>query len=1010
MVGRRLSHYELLAEISRGGMGVVYRARDVNLGREVAIKVLPDELSHDPERRARLLQEARAASSLEHPHVAVIHEVGEVDNVTFIAMELIRGEKLSELIARGSLTSARAVALAIEVAEGLARAHDMGIVHRDLKPSNVMVTDEGHAKIIDFGLAKVLEPATPEQGSTVSVAAPLTREGAILGTAAYMSPEQARGARVDHRADIFALGVMLYEMLTGHAAFQRRSSLDTLQAVLTDPVPTLPPSRDTAAEVTADLQRIVQKCTAKDPDERYQGMKDVVVDLRAARRRSDSSEDLSRQVSVTAAAASSTSGIRKRPWTPLAATALLAVVLLGGAAFWAMRPAETPPASSSGKPAVAVMFFENNTGDASLDWMRTGLTDMLVTNLSQSAEFEVLGTDRLVQILQDLRRADDRVISADVLQEIARRAKVDRIVVGSYIRAGGTLGISARLQEAGSGRIVTAERVEGAGESALFALVDELTQKFKTRMIASVGSAPRPLLAPPASDSERGLDRGLTSITTASIEAYRYYAEGLNFHERGLTAQAVPLLEKAVQLDPTFAMAYAKLAVVMHNMGRQIERDDYAKRALERIDRLTTRERYYIEGFYYGLRPATRGKSIDAYRQGLALHPEHQASRHNLAIHYLDLELLPDAMRENEELIRRGSSNPTSYENLVDVHLSSGNITRAREVAAEYWRVWPDTLVGHRMHGMIGIVAGDLEAAREAYARAAALDSFDNGARGGMIVTALLQERWDDAFALRDEMLKSENPFQKFLGLINGLGADLARGRMRAATLQFEQAFALRGLAPGPRAAARNRLTVTLLRQGRVADALRLAETALPDARDRNPEVETLQLLAVAQAANGQPDAAEKTLAELEAHTRAFSSNRDLRRLHWARGEILRRRGDARGALPDLLKGVEMARVNGPALGPPTPHMDILLSAALAQRDAGNPAAAIQLLEQMQVRHERALNPEAWVRSFYLLGQLYEQGGDRARAQQQYHRFVDLWGDGDLEPAWVADARRKTGR
>ena len=1003
MVGRRLSHYELLAEISRGGMGVVYRARDTNLGREVAIKVLPDDLAHDGERRIRLLQEARAASALEHPHVAVIHEVGEVDSVTFIAMELIRGEKLSELIARGSLTTARAVVLAIEVAEGLARAHDTGIIHRDLKPSNVMVTDEGHAKIIDFGHAKILESATAEQGSTVSVAEKLTRDGAVLGTAAYMSPEQARGARVDHRADVFALGVMLYEMLTGHAAFQRRSSLDTLQAVLADPVPPLPSSRDIAADVTADLERIVQKCTAKDPDDRYQGMKDLVVDLRAARRRSESSEDLSRSVPVTAAMP----GVRSRHRrSALVIIALIAGVVLAGAAIWSMRLAPEPLTPRSGKPAVAVMFFENNTGDASLDWMRTGLTDMLVTNLSQSAEFEVLGTDRVVQILQDLRRTDDRVISADVVQEIARRARVDSVLVGSYIRAGETLRISARLQDAASGRIVTAERVEGRGESALFQLVDELTQKFRTRMTVA-GPAPTPLLSAPGSESERGLDRGLTSITTGSIEAYRYYAEGLNFHERGLSAQAVPLLEKAVQLDPSFAMAYAKLAVVMHNMGRQIERDDYAKLALERIDRLSARERYYIEGFYYGLRPTTRGKSIDAYKQGLALHPEHQASRHNLAIHYLELEWLPDAIRENEELLRRGTSNPTSYENLVDAHLSSGNIPRAREVAAEYWRVWPDTLVGHRMHGMIGIVAGDLEAAREAYARAAALDAFDNGSRVGMMVTAILQERWDAAEAVRDEVLKSDNPFQKFLGVVNGSGADLARGRMRDATLQFEQAFALKGLAPGPRAASRNRLTATLLRQGRVADALRQAEIALPDARGRNPELETLQLLAVAQAANGQPDAAEKTLAELEAHTRALSSNRDLRRLHWARGEILRRGGDARGALPHLLTAVDMARVNGPALGPPTPHLDILLSAALAQRDAGNPAAAIQLLEQMQVRHERALNPEAWVRSFYLLGQLYEQRGDHDRSRQQYRRFVELWGDGDVERAWVDDARRR---
>ncbi|HXH07095.1 MAG TPA: serine/threonine-protein kinase, partial [Vicinamibacterales bacterium] len=285
MVGRRLSHYEIVGEISRGGMGVVYRAVDVTLGREVAVKVLPEELAHDRERRARLLQEARAASALEHPHIAVIHEVGEADGVVFIAMELIRGEKLSEALDRGPLAPARAIALAIEIAEGLARAHETGIVHRDLKPANVMLTEDGHAKIIDFGIAKLVEPPAE---ATVSVRLPRTDPGLILGTAAYMSPEQARGGRVDHRSDVFALGVTLYEMLAGRPAFAGPSSLDTLQAVLTQPVPPLPALAGAPAEAVLELQRVLEKATAKDPDDRYQGMRDLVVDLRAVRRRLES--------------------------------------------------------------------------------------------------------------------------------------------------------------------------------------------------------------------------------------------------------------------------------------------------------------------------------------------------------------------------------------------------------------------------------------------------------------------------------------------------------------------------------------------------------------------------------------------------------------------------------------------------------------------------------------------------------------------------------------------------
>ena len=218
MIGRTLSHYQITEEISRGGMGVVYRAIDTRLGREVALKVLPEELTHDPERRDRLVQEARAASVLEHPNIAVIHAVDDVDGITFIAMELIRGHKLSEVLGRGPLSQARTLDLATEIAEGLARAHEKGIVHRDLKPANVMVTDEGHAKIIDFGLAKLSEPVD-DNASTATVHGARTAEGVVLGTVAYMSPEQARGARIDHRSDVFSFGILLYEMATGRAAF-----------------------------------------------------------------------------------------------------------------------------------------------------------------------------------------------------------------------------------------------------------------------------------------------------------------------------------------------------------------------------------------------------------------------------------------------------------------------------------------------------------------------------------------------------------------------------------------------------------------------------------------------------------------------------------------------------------------------------------------------------------------------------------------------------------------------
>ncbi len=285
MIGKSIAHYRILRRIGSGGMGVVYEAEDPKLGRHVALKVLPPALVSDPERKRRFTLEARAAAQLEHPHIGVVHEIGETDGVTYIVMELIRGETLSEILDRQCPSLSQALGLATEIAEGLARAHEKGIVHRDLKPGNIMVTEDGHAKIIDFGLAKLRE--APESGiSDSETATAMTESGVVLGTAEYMSPEQARGQTVDHRSDVFGFGVVLYEMVTGKHPFKSTSRLDTLHAIVNSTAPPL--ELPGSEEVAGDLQRLLDKCMAKDPADRYQGTRDVVVDLRAARRRLES--------------------------------------------------------------------------------------------------------------------------------------------------------------------------------------------------------------------------------------------------------------------------------------------------------------------------------------------------------------------------------------------------------------------------------------------------------------------------------------------------------------------------------------------------------------------------------------------------------------------------------------------------------------------------------------------------------------------------------------------------
>jgi len=283
MVGKTLSHYQVLEEIGRGGVGVVYRALDTTLGREVALKVLGPAALREPEQERRFQQEARAAASLAHPAVSVIYEIDEADGATFIAMELVRGRPLSASIGGSPIEAGRALDLSIEVAEGLVEAHARGVIHRDLKPKNVMLTESGHAKIIDFGLAKLLRPRPPFESGAETPPWGDTDPGRILGTAAYMSPEQVRGGEVDARSDLFAFGALLYEMLSGEPAFRRETGVETLHAILKEPAPRLPEAPLGAAGPV--VQRVLDRCLAKAPDDRYPSATELVADLREARRR-----------------------------------------------------------------------------------------------------------------------------------------------------------------------------------------------------------------------------------------------------------------------------------------------------------------------------------------------------------------------------------------------------------------------------------------------------------------------------------------------------------------------------------------------------------------------------------------------------------------------------------------------------------------------------------------------------------------------------------------------------
>jgi len=630
-------------------MGVVYRAEDVRLGRQVALKFLPADLAANPEALERFRREARVASSLNHPHICTIHDVGEHEGEQFIVMELLDGRTLKDEIARGPLPFDRVLELGIEIADGLDAAHASGIVHRDVKPANIFVTRRGQAKVLDFGIAKLaMSRRTGAADADVTRVARehVTTVGTTLGTVAYMSPEQARGDELDARADVFSFGIVLYEMATGTLPFTGSTPIAAFEALLTrQPAPPSSVNRS----VPAEFDRIIAKALEKDPDIRYQTAADLRSDLKRLRRASES---------VSVPVDPPPSPPRRFSWTLLVTTAAVVIAAVAGVFLYSSRPR-----AFTERDSVVIADFANSTGEPVFD---DTLKEALEVQLRQSPFLTVLPEQRVQGTLRLMGRNPGDKLTPDVARDLCQRTASKAMIGGAISRLGNAYVISLDASNCRTGDVIEKRQVQA---------------ESKETVLKALGSA--------AEQLRRGLGESLASIgkydapvreaTTGSLEALKSYSLGMATRRQQGDAASLPLFKKAVEQDPEFALAHARLSTVYSNLGENEAGREHIIKAYALKDRVSEPERLYITARYYTSADPSPQKAIETYQLWNQTYPNDFVSHANLAVAYEGRNEHDKAAEEFRAAIAIAPDEPLPRVSLSGVYLNQGKLDEARQ-------------------------------------------------------------------------------------------------------------------------------------------------------------------------------------------------------------------------------------------------------------------------------------------------------------------------------------------
>ncbi len=958
------NRYRIIEEIGRGGMGRVYKAEDKELNINVALKMIRPEYSSNPRFIQKFKEETLLARSISHENVIRIHDIGDVDDIKFISMDYIRGQSLKELIhTSGTLAVETTTKITEQLCRGLEAAHKKGVVHQDLKPRNIMIDSDGKAYIMDFGVAKSLaaDETRPSKG--------------IIGTPPYLSPEQAKKEKIDQRSDIYSLGIIIYEMLTGKRPFES----DTFAGYIEKHIHERPPSpSDTNPLIPPFLERIILKCLEKDKTKRYQNVEMILKDMEAYE---ETSMVISTQPRV------------HKLWKLAFFIPLVAIIILG--IFLLIRKTKTrlPSPYESGRIPIAVMYFENNTGDENLDHWRSTLADLLTSDLAQSRHLRVLPQDTLFQLLKKMNQEESKRYSTDIIDEIASQIGTRYFILASYTKEAENFRINLKVREAYSQEFVGTKIFRG---ERLITLVDELTPEIKSMLDIS------------RYDIASDFDKDIGKIITDNPEAYKYYWLGEQYYKEGKYERSNEALQEAIKIDEKFAIAYKRISENYHYMHKFDLAKEYAHKALSMTDRVSVRNRYLIEGWVNTILEDSYEKAIETYKEMLEYYPDDIDGNIYLGSIYRNMEEWDLAAERFNKILK--VSPVIACENLVSFNMAKGLYEEAKNILQANKENYFNMILFHSDLSLLYLCQNRFDIALLEIEKALAIapENFQSLRLLGMIHET--KNDFESAEKIYRTLIQRDDLHPKIGGHLWLAYLNLTRGQYELSAHEITQGISL---------CEKNDLKLSKLRFLKFLAYLNLRRNRLDQAIEALEEAEEtaletyvtedlifiLTLSGIIQIKMNKVSEAKDTAQELRQLIQRTRGRKYMRYNHHLMGMIALEENKTSQAIEEFEKAVSLLPQQHYIYDE---HAFFLYPSALAYYQHGDLEKALNQLEKIvSLSTGRLMWGDIYAKSFYWLGKIYQEKRWIGKAIENYEMFLKLWNDADPDLTEIDEAKRQ---